>query len=304
VLLTGIAAVCVLIPGLDGQPRKGEPPPQSPAAWQLAVAAAARIAPQARIVILDLESGKLLASNHLADAARTVANPGSAMKPLALYNLVANLRWDPARRIACDRKLRIGSHTLACSHPQADPMDARLALAWSCNTYFATVAGTLAPGDLRGLIEPTGLLGPTGLVAGEATADFREPRTPDEIRLAFLGVDGVRVSPLEFAVAYRWLAFQLENHSETPAAQVVRAGLEDSASFGIAGAADLGGVPVAGKTGTASSTLRGPVHGWFICMAPARETRAIIAIYLPSGHGNDAARVAGELLAHSPLRKQ
>jgi peptidoglycan glycosyltransferase len=303
VLLTGIVAVCVLIPGLDGQPRKGEPLPQSPAAWQLAVAAAARIAPQARIVILDLESGKLLASNHLADAARTVANPGSAMKPLALYNLVANLRWDPARRIACDRKLRIGSHTLACSHPATDPMDARLALAWSCNTYFATVAGTLAPGDLRGLLAPTGLLGPTGLVPGEATADFREPRTPDEIRLAFLGVDGVRVSPLEFAVAYRWLAFQLENHSETPAAQVVLAGLEDSASFGIAGAADLGGVPVAGKTGTANATLGGPVHGWFICMAPARETRAIIAIYLPSGHGNEAARVAGELLAHSPLRK-
>jgi len=29
----------------------------------------------------------------------------------------------------------------------------------------------------------------------------------------------------------------------------------------------------------------------------------IIVVYLPTGHGADAARVAAEVLAHSPLRK-
>jgi len=270
------------------------------------VAHAAQSAPEARIVVIDQASGRLLAASHLADAAHTVANPGSAMKPLTLYGLVSAGVWDPSRRVACSRKLRIAGHSLNCSHPPADPMDARQALTWSCNTYFATVAASLKPGQLRALLAPTGLLGQTGLASGEATAFFREPQTPDETRLAMLGVDGVRVTPLEFAEAYRWLGFQLAAHSGSPAAQVVRSGLEDSASFGMAGAADLGGVPVAGKTGTASAEAGGggPVHGWFICLAPARQTQAVIAVYLPIGHGNDAAHVAAELLAHSPLRQR
>jgi hypothetical protein len=157
------------------------------------------------------------------------------------------------------------------------------------------------------LLGQTGLLGKTGLAGGvgnEAIADFHDPQTADENRLAVLGINGVRVTPLEFAVAYRWLALQMAAHPDTQAAQVVRGGLEDSASFGMAGAADMGGVPVAGKTGTASSVAGGggSTHGWFICLAPAQQTSAIIVVYLPSGIGNGAAHVAAEILAHSPLR--
>jgi len=37
----------------------------------------------------------------------------------------------------------------------------------------------------------------------------QDPRTPDQNRLALLGVDGVRVTPLELASAYRWLPCNL-----------------------------------------------------------------------------------------------
>jgi cell division protein FtsI/penicillin-binding protein 2 len=284
-------------------------PAQAPPTWASAVTHAAHMAPEARIVVLDSGTGRPLASSHLADAARTLANPGSAMKPLVLYGLVAAGRWDPTRHIACTRKLTIAGHALNCSHPPVGPMDARQALAWSCNTYFATMAATLGAGQLRTLLAPTGLLGQTGLASGvaggEATADFRDPKTPDENQLVVLGINGVRVTPLEFAMAYRWLAIQLAAHPDSAAAQVVGSGMEDSASFGMAGAADLGGVTVAGKTGTASNDIdgHGPTHGWFICMAPAKVARAIIVVYLPKGNGNDAAHVAAELLAHSPLRQ-
>jgi cell division protein FtsI/penicillin-binding protein 2 len=77
----------------------------------------------------------------------------------------------------------------------------------------------------------------------------------------------------------------------------------DSASFGMAGAASLGGVPVAGKTGTASAESGGATHGWFVGLAPAESPRVVIAVYLPAGRGSDAALVAAKLLAHSPLRK-
>jgi cell division protein FtsI/penicillin-binding protein 2 len=273
------------------------------ATWQSAVANAARVAPQARIVVLSVADGRLLASRHPAEAARTLAYPGSSLKPIGLYGLIAAGRWDPSRRVACSRKLSVAGHSLNCSHPPGDPMDARQALAWSCNSYFAAVADALAPGELRRLLAPSGLLAQTGLASGEAIADFREPQTPDQARLALLGVEGVRVTPFELAAAYRWLALQFAAHPGSSATEAVLAGLEDSASFGVAGAAGLGGVTVAGKTGTASAEAGAQSHGWFAGLAPSDAPRVAIVIYLPSGRGADAARVAAELLAHSPLRQ-
>ncbi|MGA2850252.1 MAG: penicillin-binding transpeptidase domain-containing protein [Terracidiphilus sp.] len=282
--------------------------PQPAPNWTAAVENAAYEAPDARIVVLDIGSGRVLAAEHLEQAARTLAAPGSTLKPLVLYGLVAKGRWDPARRVACSRKLRIGGRSLDCSHPAAGPMDARQALAWSCNTYFATVAATLAPGELRSLLAPTGLLAQTGLAGAvpgmEAMAEFREPATADQRSLALLGVDGIRVTPLELASAYRWLAMQLAEHADIAATEVVRLGLQDSASFGMAGAASSGGVPIAGKTGTASVGPGTGSHGWFVGLAPAEHPTVVVAIYLPAGRGTDAARVAAQVLGHSPLKAE
>jgi peptidoglycan glycosyltransferase len=270
------------------------------------VKSAAQEDPDARIVVLDIGGGHLLAASHLDEAARTLAAPGSTLKPLILYGLVAEGHWDPARRVACTRKLRIGGRSLDCSHPATDPMDAREALAWSCNSYFAAVAGTLSPDELRALLAPTGLLAQTalagGVQGGEATAEFRDPQTAEQRSLALLGVDGIRVTPLEMASAYRWLAKQLAEHEGSAAADVVRQGLQDSASFGMAGAASLGGVPIAGKTGTANIGPGTGSHGWFVGLVPAEHPTVVVAVYLPAGRGADAARVAAKVLEHSPLR--
>jgi cell division protein FtsI/penicillin-binding protein 2 len=255
-----------------------------------------RRAPQARIVVLDRKSGRLLALSRLEETARTLAAPGSTLKPLLLYQLIDAGRWRPERRVSCDRRLRVGGHAMACSHPEAPPMDAESALAWSCNSYFAQVAGAVPLGGLRGLLEPTGLWAATGLAAGEARAELREPGNLDEMRLAVLGTEGVRVTPL-------WLALQLAAHPGTPASLTVRTGLGDSASFGIAEGAGRGGVPVMGKTGTAKGVGSAQTHGWFAGIASADKMEAVVVVYLPAGRGSDAARVAAEVLAHSPLRQ-
>ncbi len=279
------------------------------AAWQSAVKRAARETPQVRILVLDISSGRLLASNGLNDAARTLAAPGSTLKPLVLYGLVSTGRWNPASRVACNRQLVVAGHRLACTHPLAPPFNAREALTWSCNSYFAAVARTLHTGKLEQLLRPSGLLGLTGLIgtAGlahdEAVAEFREPETVDAEQLALLGVEGVRVTPLELAAAYRWLARETATHPASDATQVVRAGLEDSASFGMAGQASLGGVAVMGKTGTAESDASSRSHGWFAGIAPAGNPKIVIVVYLPAGRGADAAHVAGELLADAPLER-
>ena len=272
---------------------------------------AAQTAPEARILVLDVRTGRLLADHGLGEARRTLAAPGSTLKPIVLYSLIAAGRWNPEQRVACDRKLVVAGRRLACTHPLAPPFDAREALAWSCNSYFAQVARTLRPGELGELLRPTGLLGITGLAGRmgtpeqgspmEASAIFREPMSPEAAQLALLGVDGVRVTPLELAVAYRWLAVQLAAHPETTAAQVVNAGLADSASFGMARQASHSGASVAGKTGTAEGTASTQSHGWFAGLAPANKPQVVVVVYLPAGHGADAAGVAAELLAHSPV---
>ncbi len=297
-IVVAMGALCAI-----GQARGQSPHNQSSSgkSWPISVASAARTAPEARIVVLDVASGRIVAGLRIDDAARTLAAPGSTLKPLILFQLIAAGRWNPASRVACDRKLLVGGHRLACTHPAAPPFDAREALTWSCNSYFAAVARTLAPGELGRLIRPTGLLGTTGLAPSEAAAEFREPQSIDERQLALLGVDGVRITPLELAAAYRWLALELAAHLDSEAAQVVRAGLADSASFGMAGAAGLGGVPVLGKTGTAEGVASSQSHGWFVGLAPAQKPRVVIVVYLPAGRGADAARVAGEILADAPL---
>jgi cell division protein FtsI/penicillin-binding protein 2 len=277
--------------------------PQTAPSWANAAEFAAKAAPQARIVVLDISSGRLLAASRLDEAARTLAAPGSTLKPLALYGLIAAGRWDPSRRIACTRRLRIGGRSLNCGHPPADPMDARQALAWSCNTYFAAVGESFGPGELRRLLGTAGLLGQTGLAGNEAVAEFKDPQTQDQASLAVLGLVGIRVTPLELAAAYRWLAIQLAAHPASNAARIVEAGLSDSASFGIAAPASLGGVVVAGKTGTANLGPGTQSHGWFAGLVPAERPSAVVVVYLPAGHGANAAEVAADLLAHSPLRQ-
>jgi len=273
------------------------------AGWRSAIEHAGGKAPDARVLVLEIDSGRLLASTHLAEAGRTLATPGSTLKPLILYYALDAGRWNPEKRVACSRQLHIGSHQLNCSHPAADPMNAEQALTWSCNSYFAELAGTLTPEELQKALAMRGLFAATGLTAKEAVADFREPRTREQNQLAALGVEGIRVTLPELAEAYRSLAVELAAQPESAAARNVNAGLADSASFGMAGTASLGGVTVAGKTGTASAEGGSATHGWFVGLAPAQSPRIVVAVYLPAGHGSDAARVAADLLAHSPLRK-
>ena len=111
------------------------------------------------------------------------------------------------------------------------------------------------------------------------------------------------MTPFELAEAYRWLAQRLNDHRGSQAAETVRAALEDSSSFGMAAAVGTGSTPVAGKTGTAEGVASSQTHGWFAGFAPADHPRAVVVVYMPAGHGANAAQVAGELLKRAPAEQ-
>jgi len=270
-------------------------------ALRRAVEQVAAAEPTSRIVILDRASGNVIAARQLTAASRTLAAPGSVLKPLLLYRALETGQWDSSNRIACNRQLVIGRHRLGCSHPNAAPFDAREALAWSCNSYFAGMARALRPGQLMSLLRPTGLLDTTGLTTGEALAEFREPASLEEQQLAMLGLSNIRITPLELAVAYRWLANELAAHPQSAATRTVAAGLTDSTDFGMASGASTSGASIAGKTGTAEGVTSSGTHGWFAGIAPAQDPRVVIVVFVPSGRGADAAQVAGQVIAKARL---
>jgi cell division protein FtsI/penicillin-binding protein 2 len=274
---------------------------QEDPAWRATMQSAARAAPQARVVVVRIGDGHLVAARHLEEAAKTLAAPGSTLKPIVLYQMLAAGVWNAGQRVPCPGKLEISGRRLACSHPTARPFDAEEALAWSCNAYFAQAARVVPAGRLTQILQTPGLLGQTGLAGAEATAEFRAPRTTEETQLAVLGVDGIRVTPLELAAAYRWLARELDAHAGSTTAATIQGGLAQSATLGIAKGATAHGASVMGKTGTAEGTDSKQTHGWFVGLAPASKPEFVLVVYLPAGHGSDAATVAGELLAHAPL---
>jgi cell division protein FtsI/penicillin-binding protein 2 len=72
----------------------------------------------------------------------------------------------------------------------------------------------------------------------------------------------------------------------------------------MASEASVGGVPVEGKTGTAEDADSSRTHGWFVGLAPAEKPRVVVAVFVPGGRGEDAAHLAGELLAHAPVERR
>jgi cell division protein FtsI/penicillin-binding protein 2 len=115
-----------------------------------------------------------------------------------------------------------------------------------------------------------------------------------------LGLVGVRVSPMQMAVAYRKLAQQMNEQQKS--AVVVRDGMVQSVETGMAHGTHVEGTMLGGKTGTAQdsdgSSDRYWSHGWFagILFVGQEKAQQVIVIYLPHGNGNDAALLAKRVI--------
>ena len=108
-----------------------------------------------------------------------------------------------------------------------------------------------------------------------------------------LANDGEMVQPsIVRRVTPRQRVFQL---ADTDMAGVKNA-LAGVLERGTARSAQLAGVAIAGKTGTAQNPPN-PDHAWFVGFAPAEEPKIVVAVFLEYGlHGDHAARVASKVI--------
>src|SRR5262249_15664000 len=109
------------------------------------------------VVMMDIASGKIVAQSDLKLAAQRLEFPGSTVKPFVLMELLSSGKVKPEQQLMCRRPLYIGGRRMDCSHPVGiTTLDAPDAIAYSCNTYFSTVATRLDPAELAEMYKRIG----------------------------------------------------------------------------------------------------------------------------------------------------
>jgi cell division protein FtsI/penicillin-binding protein 2 len=248
-------------------------------------------------LVVETRSGRLLAVERSQDAARLRSSPGSILKPLFLAGALEQNAMRPQTTVFCRRSLHILGRNLECTHPQNDvAFTGDDALAYSCNSYFAELANHLSPVQATAILQSYGLAEASHFFPVEAASALRSPVSIQEKQLFILGLAGVEVTPAQIAVAYRRLALKLDDSMTTPPLRVVETGMTHSVQYGMAHDAEVPGLEIAGKTGTASEPGQAWTHGWFAGTAKQRAAEIVVVIYLPHGNGADAARLAHRFL--------
>jgi len=226
---------------------------------------------QGCVLLLDVKSREIVASNGSALAGKILLPPGSALKPFTLAVLGKRLRDDD---FVCPERLTLAGRRMDCSHPRmVAPMRTDTALAYSCNCFVAHQAAKFAPGELaRGLR-------PFGFSVQAASGEGQQ--------LQALGEDSVLITSEGLVRAYRQLALQ--------ATDPILAGLEGAVEFGTGQLARVNWAKLAGKTG--SARMGGQFIAWFAGFVPSRAPQVAVVVMLSGKHGgSDAAPVAAEML--------
>jgi cell division protein FtsI/penicillin-binding protein 2 len=250
-------------------------------------------------VVVDVQSGKVLAAYRLDVAARRLAQPGSSLKPFTLMALLEAGKVNAQTTLLCQRKLTLGGHDLDCAHPvTTQPLDPATALAYSCNSYFTAVATRLTPEQLRDALVRDGFSSPSGMAKDEAAGTVPLAQSSEQLQLQAIGEWGIEITPLELLRGYRNLAQLSQNDSNQKLAPLFD-GLAASTDYGWGHMAQPpSAMKVAGKTGTAATSEGRWTNAWFAGYAPATKPEIALVVFLERGHGgSDAAKVAGEIFA-------
>ena len=243
--------------------------------------------------VADVVTGEILAAHELDLAAHRLLRPGSTVKPFVLMTLLESGKLDASQRLLCRRPLRIAGVKMDCAHPSSIvDLNGEEAIAYSCNSYFAEAATRLGGAELVQGLRRAGLDAPSGLVKEEASGRIEMPRDRELLQLEALGDRGIEVTALELLGAYRKLALQKRSGTGAEVDAAVFAGLEQSVGYGMAHAANVEGMKIAGKTGTAASRESAKTHGFFVGYAPAEKPEIVVVVYLERGNGGDAAGAA------------
>lgn len=216
-------------------------------------------------------TGALIASHNRAHL-DTAVLPGSLYKVLLARAAVEQGITDLA--VACPRRLTVHGRVLDCVHPPAvGLLDLAQALAYSCNTYFARMAGRLDKDQWARTVQRFGA---------------PPPATDAPLVLVALGLAG---GPLP-ATAWRDVVRAAIFDGESADRRVIQEGLRAAATSGSADALGDGWHGTLAKTGTVPTSAGS--EGLVVAFRPEDDLEIVVRVN--GGSGRDAAAVARAVL--------
>jgi SpoIID/LytB domain protein len=237
------------------------------------------------IVIIDPQTGRVLAVVNPKLAFESAFPPGSTIKPFTTLALMRAGVITAGTRIRCRHKYKRTDVVDSCSHPRnIAPFNPSEALAYSCNYYFATLGERLEEDHVSRLLTDFGF---------EQIARGRwQPESA-------VGEGGfLQATPMQLAMAYAAL---FKGDKVLPQERaILLAGMRGAVTFGTAEKAELDSLPsfVIGKTGTSTPLQGFRPQGWFVGIAfPSRtktdpgDVQLVVVVYLKNAHGSEAAEL-------------
>lgn len=260
---------------------------------------------------------------RLDQAVGAVFEMGSTFKPLTVAMALDAGVVSAAERFDVTRPLVIGANTVQDLHPLDQPADLETILARSSNIGAAQIALRLGSERQSAYLKSLGLLDRPGLELPAAEAPLAPPAR-DAYTVAARGFGhGAAVSLAALAEAYTIfvnqgarvpLTLRLRETPPEPirvvspeAAAATLAFMRRAVVDGTARRADLKGLPIAGKTGTAEKSTAGGYAAdrnlsSFAAVFPAQQPRYVILLALDEPRPAEGDATGGAVAAPAVAR--
>lgn len=256
--------------------------------------------------------------------------PGSTFKVLMAIAGLESGVVSPSNTVYCGGSTTIYGHQRLCWKKGGHgTVDLRRALTHSCNVYFYHLGQRLGIEPITRYAEKFNLGRPTGVdLPGETEGilpsaewklrQMREPWYPGDTISVAIGQGLLAVTPIQMATMISAVATRgalprphlVREHQTEPVSvgvspetfRIVHQALRDAVELGTGRRADLEGIGVAGKTGTAQVFKHSAGidadklpkderdHAWFVGYAPYDRPRIAFAVVVEhGGHGGTTA---------------
>ena len=266
--------------------------------------------------------------------------PGSVFKIVTAAAALESGRYEPDSEIPGPAAYDLPQSTVDLPNQSGEPCGSgpdelttlTNALRVSCNTAFAYLGNDLGDDALREQAERFGYnsepLADEDLNA--ATSIFPAELDAPQTALAAIGQFDVRATPLQIAMVSAGIANdgalmnpylieelrdpdrvkvlertepeELSRAVSSETAQELTAMMVEVVEDGTGQSAQMDGIEVAGKTGTAQTTPERPPYAWFTCFAPADDPQIAIAVVIEEAPDTARDDIAGGRLA-APVAK-
>lgn len=261
--------------------------------------------------------------------------PGSTFKLIVGAAALSSGKYTPSSSVPGPARLKLPqtSTTLPNDFPGAcgpgDRTTLTNALAISCNTAFASLGLTLGQDAIAAQAKRFGFGQPLTIPMPVVASQFPTGLNPPQLAQSSIGQFDVKSTPLQMAMVAAGIAnggkvmtpylvkdvrdgdlsvisstdpklFSTAVTSQVAAelTTMMRAVVDT----GTGTKAQIPGVQVAGKTGTAQHGNNQPAHAWFTAFAPANDPKIAIAVLVEDG-GKYGAEAGGGSIA-APIAKQ